>query len=60
MKNNKSKPIVVGVIGHICPSYLADFKKYLEEFHHFRLIRFQESNNKLWIVQQKEDNYYDK
>ena len=54
MQNNKSKLIVVAVVGHLEPEYLADFKLYIEGYPHFRLIRFQESTNKLWIVQREE------
>ena len=53
MENNISKPIIVGIVGHVDPSFLADFKQYIEKYSHFRLIRFQESNNKLWIVQRE-------
>jgi hypothetical protein len=52
---NQNKPIVVGIVGHIPPEFLADFKNHVEKYSHFRLIRFQESNNKLWIVSREEN-----
>ena len=51
MKNNHSKILVIGIVGHLPPEFIADFKTYIENYSHFRLIRFQDSNNKLWIVQ---------
>lgn len=57
MYNNK--PIVVGIVGHIKPSFLADFKKHIERFCNFRHIIFKESDNKLWIVEREGDKPYD-
>ena len=54
MENSSSKPIIIGIVGHIPPEFSADFKQYIENYSHFRLIRFQESDNKLWIVSQGE------
>lgn len=51
---NQNKPIVVGIVGHITPEFLADFKHYVESFSHFRLIIFKESDNKLWLVSREE------
>ena len=53
MRNSSSKPVIIGIVGHIPPEFLADFKQYIESYSHFRLIRFQESDNKLWIVEQE-------
>ena len=48
---SENHKIVIGVIGHIDPIFLPDFKRLLEELSYFRLVRFQESDNKLWIVE---------
>lgn len=43
--------IVVGVIAHVDPKYLADFKHQIENSPYVkRLIILKESNDKLWIV----------
>lgn len=53
MENNISKPIVIGIVGHLSPFFLADFKQYIEKYPNFRLIIFKESDNKLWIVERE-------
>jgi hypothetical protein len=50
------KPIVVGVVGHVFPEHLADFKQLLEDYPHFRLVIFKESDAKLWLVSQEGNN----
>lgn len=56
MENN-NRPIVVGIVGHISPEFLADFKHYIEKFSQFRLIIFKESDDKLWIVSRSDKPY---
>jgi len=50
------KPIVVGVVGHVFPEHLADFKRLLEDYPYLRLIIFKESDNKLWLVEREGNN----
>jgi len=52
---NSHKPIVIGIVGHIPAEDLSDFRAYLEAYPNFRMIRFQESDNKLWIVSRDGD-----
>ena len=56
MKNNNNhyKSITFGLIGHIPPYLLDDFKEYLRQYTDFRIIKIVTSDNKLWIVQQQE------
>jgi len=56
--DNHTKTIVIGTVGHIEIKKLSDFKKLLESLPYFRLIRFQESNNKLWLVEREGMNHY--
>jgi len=56
MKLNKSKPVIVGVVGHIQPEKLSEFKNTIENLSYFRLIRFEESDSKLWIVSREDSS----
>ena len=58
MNNHNHKPVIVGIVGHLPPEHLNSFKQHIESFPYFRLIRFQESDNKLWIVS-REDKPHD-
>ena len=50
-KNHSDSVIIVGLIAHVNPKYLADFKQQIEKSPFVtRLIIFKESNDKLWIV----------
>jgi len=53
MENSSSKPIVIGVVGHLNPEFLPDFKQLITNYPHFRLIIFKESDNKLWLVERE-------
>ena len=57
MKVTTIKPVVVGVVGHVFPEHLADFKRLLEDYPYLRLIMFKESDNKLWIVESEANNH---
>ena len=57
MGNNSKQPIVVGIVGHLSPEFLTDFKQHIEKFSHFRLIIFKESDDKLWIVSRSDKPY---
>ena len=51
-----SKTIVIGIVGHIPPEFLADFKKHIESYPYFKLVIFKESNNKIWLVERGGDS----
>ena len=57
MKQQRSaRPVIVGVVVHLPPEFIADFKNYIESFPHVRIIIYRESNNKLWLIE-REDRY---
>jgi len=43
------KPVIVGLVGHVFPEHLDEFKRLLEDYPYLRLIIFKESDNKLWL-----------
>ena len=56
MDNDQHKIIIVGVIVHCQPEKIPFLKAELENSPNVaRLIRFQESDNKLWIVSREGD-----
>ena len=60
MKNNSNyKSITFGLIGHIPPYLLDDFKEYVRKYPDFRIVKIFTSDHKLWIVtQQQEDDMH--
>lgn len=53
-REQANRTIIVGVVGHISPGNLSDFRELLESLSYFRLIRFQDSDNKIWLVEQED------
>ncbi len=53
-----TKPVVFGLIGHIPPYLIDDFKEHLRNYTDFRIIKIVTSEGKLWIMQQKEEHGY--
>ena len=43
-------PIVIGLIAHVNPLYLAQVQKQVESIPHLKIIFYKESSGKLWIV----------
>jgi len=56
MKSNSNiKSITFGLIGHIPPYLLDDFKEYIRRYPDFRIVKISTSDHKLWIVQQQQE-----
>lgn len=51
---SRIKPIVIGFVGHVEPSFLEDFQNYIRNYQNIRIIKFYTSDKKLWIREQKD------
>ncbi|UCF11751.1 MAG: hypothetical protein JSW06_06785 [Thermoplasmatales archaeon] len=57
MNQDHSKPIVAACVVHILPENIPFFKDLVTNTPYVeRLIIFKESNDKLWIVSQEDNN----
>ena len=56
MEFNKTRPVIIGIVGHIPPSSLDDFQQYLREYSGFRIVKITTSDKRLWIVEQEENH----
>ena len=51
MENHSNEVIVVGIICHVEPKNLSEFRNQIETSQYLkRLIIFKDSNDKLWLV----------
>lgn len=58
MDYNNSKPIVAACVIHILPENLQFFKELVENSPYvLRVIRFEESQHKLWITKEGDRDY---
>lgn len=54
MASYQNKPIVAAVVIHILPENLRFFKELIQTSPYVvRVIRFEESNKKLWITKEE-------
>lgn len=49
MENNRSKVLVIGVIGHIHPENIAEFEHLLRNIPYFRFIHKDTHTEKIWL-----------
>jgi len=52
MEFNKTRPVIIGIVGHIPPNYLDDFENYLRNYPDFRIVKITTSDKRLWITEQ--------
>lgn len=56
MNNNQNKTIVAACVVHILPENIRFFKELIENSPYvLRVIRFEESQHKLWIVKERKE-----
>ena len=50
----QNRPVIIGIVGHLSPSFIDSFENYLREYPEFRVIKITVSDKKLWIMEQEE------